>query len=145
MTRYVLDASVAAMFLLSEPLSGKAAEVLREFIEGRIELAAPGIMVYEVGNALWKASRRGSIDLIAAKKKQQRLFDLNVPTVDLGDSDHTDTLELAHTLDATYYDAAYATAASKTGATLLTADDALYKRIAQRQSTLHLKDYAPIG
>src|SRR4030042_1058039 len=135
MTRYVLDASVAARFLLSESLSERAASVLRDYIEGRVELAAPSIMVYEVGNALWKAAKMGSVDVDAAKKKQQRLFDLTIPTVDLGDGDHADTLELAHALDATYYDAAYATAASKTGAILLTADDALYRRTAQRQPT----------
>jgi predicted nucleic acid-binding protein len=145
MTRYVLDASVAARFLLSESLSDKAAALLRDFIDGRVELAAPSIMVYEVGNALWKAARTGTVDWDAAKKKQQRLFDLSIPKVNLEDGDHADTLDLAHTLDATYYDAAYATAASKTGATLLTADNALYRRTAQQQPTLHLKDYTPTG
>jgi len=143
MTRYILDASVAARFLLSESLSDKAAAVLRDYIDGRVELAAPNIMVYEVGNALWKAARGGSVDVDAARKKQLRLFDLNIPTVDLGNSDHLDTLEWAHIHDATYYDAAYAVAALKTGATLLTADNTLYRRTAKQQPTLHLKDYTP--
>ena len=141
MTRYVLDASVAARFLLSESLSDMAAEVLRDYIEGRVELVAPSIMVYEVGNTLWKAAREGSVDVDAAKRKQQRLFDLVIPTVNLEESGLLDTLERAHALDSTYYDAAYVTASVKTGATLLTADDALYRRASQRQTTLHLKDY----
>jgi len=143
MTRYVLDASVAARFLLSESLSDKAAEVLRDFIEGRVELAAPSIMAYEVGNALWKAARDGSVDMDAAKKKQLRFLDLSIPIVDLGDGGHLETLERAHTLDATYYDAAYITAAVKTEATLLTADDALHRKVTQQHPTLHLKDYMP--
>jgi len=143
LTRYVLDASVAARFLLSESLSDEAAAVLRDFIDGRVELAAPSIMIYEVGNTLWKAAREGSVDVDAARRKQLRFFDLGVSTVGLGDGDHLDTLKRAHALDATYYDAAYATAALKSGATLLTADDALYRRTAGQQPTLHLKDYVP--
>ena len=144
MTRYILDASVAARFLLSESLSDRAATVLSDYIGGHIELAAPRIMIYEVGNALWKAMREGSVDVEAAKKKQSRLLSLSIPTVDLGDTDHLDTLEWAHALNTTYYDTAYVTAAIKTGATLLTADDALYRKATQRQPTLHLKDYTPV-
>ncbi len=55
---YVVDASVAARFLLVEELSEKADLLLQKFHEDAIELKAPGIVNYEVGNALWKAVRR---------------------------------------------------------------------------------------
>ncbi|MCK4702631.1 type II toxin-antitoxin system VapC family toxin [Candidatus Bathyarchaeota archaeon] len=141
MTQYVLDASVAARFLLSESLSAEAAAVLRDYIEGRVELAAPSILTYEVGNTLWKAVRNKSVELDAAKAKQRKLFDLNITTVELESGDHQDTLEWAHTHDATYYDAAYIIAAKKLGSTLLTADNKLHRKSSEERSTQHLKDY----
>ena len=141
MTRYILDASVAARFLLSESLSAEATAVLRDYIEGRVELAAPSILTYEVGNALWKAVRNKSMELDAAEAKQRNLIGLDIPTVELDSGDHRDILDWAHTHDATYYDGAYVTAAKKLGSTLLTADNKLYRKSSEAQSTQHLKDY----
>lgn len=142
MTRYVLDASVAARFLLTESLSEEASAVLRDYIEERIELAAPSLLAYEIGNALWKAVRGKHVKLEAATEKQQDFLSLEIPTVELDDGDHHDILEWAHTRDATYYDAAYAVAAKKLGATLLTADNELHRKSSERQPTRHLKDYS---
>lgn len=141
MTRYILDASVAARFLLSESLSAEAAAVLRDYVEGRIELAAPTILAYEVGNALWKAVRIKSVELEAAEAKQRNLFGLDIPTVELDGGDHRDILDWAHTHDATYYDAAYVVAARKLEATLLTADNTLHRKSSEGQPTTHLKNY----
>jgi predicted nucleic acid-binding protein len=141
MTRYILDASVAARFLLSESLSAEAAAVLRDYVEGHVELAAPSILAYEVGNALWKAIRIKSVEPEAAAEKQRNLFDLDIPPVELDSGDHRDILEWAHTLGATYYDAAYVVAARKLEATLLTADDELHRKSSEWQPTRHLKDY----
>jgi predicted nucleic acid-binding protein len=41
--------------------------------------------------------------------------------------------------DATYYDSVYVKACEKTGAILLTADDALYERASKEVPTLHLR------
>jgi predicted nucleic acid-binding protein len=141
MTRYLLDASVAARFLLTESLSKEAAAVLRDYIEERIELAAPDILAYEVGNTLWKAVRGKHLELDTATEKQRDFHSLEIPTVELDGGDHHDILEWAHTCDATYYDATYAVTAKKLGATLLTADNELHRKSSEGQPTKHLKDY----
>ncbi|MBC7131264.1 PIN domain nuclease, partial [Candidatus Bathyarchaeota archaeon] len=41
----------------------------------------------------------------------------------------------------TYYDGAYVISSKASGATLLTADDALYEKASREIPTLHLKDY----
>ena len=63
MTTYVIDASVASRFLLVEDLSDKAELVLEGFLKDAIDLVAPKLVVYEVGNTLWKAVKQGLIDL----------------------------------------------------------------------------------
>lgn len=52
---------MAARFMLSEDLSEKAAKVLEDFISGEVGLIASSLLVYEVGNTLWKAVRRGLV------------------------------------------------------------------------------------
>ena len=141
MTRYILDASVAARFLLTESLSEEAAAVLCDYIEGRVELAAPSILAYEVGNALWKAVRGKHVELDAATEKQRNFFSLEIPAVEFDGGDHRNILEWAHKRDATYYDAAYVVAARKLEATLLTADNELHRKSSEGQPTRHLKDY----
>lgn len=58
MKPYIVDASVAARFLLFEELSDRAILVLRDFLEESSDLMAPRLLVYEVGNTPWKAIRR---------------------------------------------------------------------------------------
>jgi predicted nucleic acid-binding protein len=50
MTRLVVDASVAAKWLVTEPLSDRALALLG----GANELIAPDLLLPEVGNILWK-------------------------------------------------------------------------------------------
>ncbi|MGC8849318.1 MAG: type II toxin-antitoxin system VapC family toxin [Candidatus Bathyarchaeia archaeon] len=141
MTLYVIDASVAARFLLTEDLSDKAGLVLENFMNGLIDLAAPGLMIYETGNTLWKAFRQGLINLEEAKDKIAHLLDLKIPLVELNRDDHEKIMEWSAKNDATYYDGAYAVASWKTGGVLLTADDILHRKAGARIPAAHLRDY----
>ena len=66
---YGIDVSVASRFLLIEDLYEQAKLVLESFIMGNCELKAPKLMVYEVGNTLWKAVKQGLITLDEASEK----------------------------------------------------------------------------
>jgi len=68
LTVYVIDASVASRFLLVEDLSDKARLVLEDFLGEAFDLRAPKLVVYEVGNTLWKAVKQGFINLDEAVK-----------------------------------------------------------------------------
>jgi predicted nucleic acid-binding protein len=54
---FVVDASVAVKWILPESGSSAAA-ALRKLND---DLSAPSLIAVEVGNALWKAVRRGSV------------------------------------------------------------------------------------
>jgi len=57
MSGYVVDASVAVKWLVSEKFSAEAAALL----DGRATLIAPDLLFAEATNALWALSRRGDI------------------------------------------------------------------------------------
>jgi len=60
---YVVDASVAARLLLIEDLSDKAGLLLESFRDETVELKAPKLVTYEVGNILWKAATQKLIEI----------------------------------------------------------------------------------
>jgi predicted nucleic acid-binding protein len=137
---YVVDASVAARFLLAEELSDKAELLLQRFHDDAVELKAPGLVRYEVGNTLWKAVKQRMINAHEASQKFSHFIKLKVDCVELDEQECVDALAWALKNDTTYYDSVYVKASEKTGATLLTADDAFYERASKEVPTLHLRD-----
>lgn len=138
---YVVDASVASRFLLVEDLSDKAGLILEGFLEGAFDLRAPKLVVYEVGNALWKAVKQGFIDLDEAVEKFSYFLGFKIGSIELDGEVHKGVLKWGVKNDATYYDSAYVRSSKMIGATLLTADDTLYEKARKEISTMHLKDY----
>lgn len=138
---YLVDASVTSRFLLVEELSEKAGLVLEDFLGGTLDLRAPKLVVYEVGNTLWKAVKQGFINLDEAEEKFLYFFRLRIDSIVLDEEEHKEILEWGAKKDATYYDSVYVRSSKKIGATLLTADDILYEKARGEISTLHLKDY----
>ena len=141
MRTYVIDASVASRFLLTEDLSDKAELILKGLLNETLDLKAPPLITYEVGNTLWKAAKRGYISLNEAEKRFKYFLRLKLNTIELNIQDHKEILEWSIKNDATYYDATYVISSKKIGATLLTADDTLHKKASKEIPTLHLKNY----
>ncbi|MEM4177682.1 MAG: type II toxin-antitoxin system VapC family toxin [Nitrososphaeria archaeon] len=141
MNIYVLDASVAARFLLFEELSDKAEHVLEDFMDGKIDLVAPELLIYEIGNVLWKACKQGLVDLQDVKEKFSYFLKLGISFLKLEKVDHENTIVLSVINDLTYYDAAYIVVTEKVNAVLLSADNTLYEIACREVPTLHLKDY----
>jgi predicted nucleic acid-binding protein len=137
---YVVDASVAARFLLVEELSDKADWLLQKFHDDAVELKAPGLVKYEVGNALWKAVKQKVIDAHEASRKFSQFIKLKLDCVELDEQESLAALTWAMKNDATYYDSVYVKASEKTGAILLTADDAFYEKVSKEVPTVHLRD-----
>ncbi|MEM3883169.1 MAG: type II toxin-antitoxin system VapC family toxin [Candidatus Methanomethyliaceae archaeon] len=141
MKTYVIDASVASRFLLVEDLSDKAECVLEGFLKGSFDLSAPDLVVFEVGNTLWKAIRRGLINLDEALHKFSYFLDLRINSIKLSDEEQKEVLEWSTKYDLTYYDGAYVISSKSVGGTLLTADDVLYEKARKDISIIHLKEF----
>lgn len=115
----VTDASVAAKWLLVEDGSDRAS-ALRD----QSGLIAPSLIASEIGNALWKAVRRGDVsraDALAALDAALLPFEALVPMEDL----RLRALELAIDLSHPIYDCFYLALAERERCPLVTADKRL--------------------
>jgi predicted nucleic acid-binding protein len=112
----VVDASIAALWVLEQDGSAAAAAIRNE--DG---LIAPSLVVSEICSAVWKAVRRGAVkraDALAAIDAALLPFDALMPTEDL----RVRALELAIDFNHPVYDCFYLALAEREGCALVTAD-----------------------
>ena len=136
-----MDASVATRFLLGEDLEDEVRAVLEGFVEGRLDLLAPPVVVYEVGNALRTAVARGEVDAGEAREAFGFFLGLNLGR--MGASSDLLGGAFAFSLDrgVSYYDGVYIWSSKSMDAPLLTADDRQIEAAKGVVSAIHLKDF----
>jgi predicted nucleic acid-binding protein len=115
----VVDASALSAVIFGEPAAAEVVEQLRGST-----LAAPSLVVYEIGNTCWKKCRRHPASAPALRKALESLPELELQLLDV---EPLEVLELAEARDLTFYDAAYLWLADRLGAKLVTLD----RRLAQ--------------
>lgn len=134
MTACVLDASVAAKWVLpakGEPLAAEAVRLLETFTAGNIHFSVPDLFWTELGNILWKSVRLGRITGQAAADSIGWLDGLPIatsPTKPL----IREAVTIAISFDRTVYDAAYLALAVVSGRSLITADERLVNAVGSR-------------
>lgn len=133
MSRYVVDASVAVKWFVPEGHSLEAAALL----DPAHSLHAPDLLFAEVGNTLWKKTRRRELRPAEAKLILRGLasvpFEIT-PTRDLMDG----AFDLAIHVGCTAYDATYLALAIHHDCRLVTADHRLREIIGRRALTRHI-------
>jgi predicted nucleic acid-binding protein len=127
-SRFVVDASVALKWLIAEPGSDAAAS-----LRHAERLSAPDLIVPEVGNALWKAMRRGELTAdeaaLAARLMEQSDIELRPMRALLRPA-----IRLALALDHPVYDCIYLALADEERCALVTADERLIRKMAVASS-----------
>ena len=127
--RYVLDASVAANWVLPEPDSGRAERLRVALIAGTHEAIAPDVFPAEVAHAITRAERMG---VIPVGDGRQRLTDLLstrprlIPLAQLLDRG----FEISSAERHGFNDCVYVALAEREGCEFVTADD---KAVAKLQ------------
>ena len=127
--RYVLDASVALKWVLTEPDSAKALSVRNGFRKQVYELLVPDIFPVEVAHALTRAERRG---LIKPAQAAHLLVDVLSTPMPL----HAyrpllpKAVAISSAMRCGVYDCLYVALAEREGCELITADDKLLKGLA---------------
>ena len=122
----VLDASVAIAALIKEEQSDRALAILREIIGDGA--AVPPIWLFEVGNVLLLAERRGKLTATARREHLEDLSRLPI-VVDHEATGHawTNTMDLAASHQLTLCDGAYLELSLRRQLPLATFDIALQK------------------
>jgi predicted nucleic acid-binding protein len=135
----IVDASVILRAFFPDEAQERAQAVVREHVAGRIHLAAPALLPYELGNAVWQAERRGRVTRPQADEIIQAMADLEVEILP---QSWGALLPLARQFDRSAYDAAYLALAQATSQPLLTGDERLFNAVhAQLDWVLWIEDY----
>jgi predicted nucleic acid-binding protein len=132
----VVDASIIAKWFLEEPLTEAALKLMEAYVAGRVRIAAPNLMPYEVLNAL-RFSERFTEDQLAeaAKALESYGFMLYGLAGEVGAL----TARLAKRLDLTVYDASYVALARILGTTVYTADRELIAKAGEARDIRELE------
>jgi predicted nucleic acid-binding protein len=104
----------------------KAQALIRDHVSGRVQLAAPTLLVYEVANAVLQAVRRGRVTGEDAEAILVAVEGLGIETEPVS---WQQMLPLARRFDRSACDAAYLALAEARGEPLVTGDEKLYNAV----------------
>jgi predicted nucleic acid-binding protein len=137
LTDFIVDASVVAKWLVDEPDSAQA----RELISPDSYLRAPDLIVPEVTNVLWKKHQRGDLTGDKATECLNMLLQDHIDvTVHLlpGRILGKRALEIANATGRSAYDCLYLAAAVQAGCRLVTADGRFVRSIKDPALRRHM-------
>jgi predicted nucleic acid-binding protein len=123
----VLDTSVVVKwFRQGEILAAPALELRAAYLDGQIAVFVPALLAYELANVL-----RYKPDLTAGQVQDaiRSLFDMGLEWVSPTSAAMRRAAEIAYACEATIYDAAFVALAESLGATYVTADERLARRL----------------
>ncbi len=122
----IVDASVVLAAFFPDEAQEQAQAVVRDHVAGRVRLAAPTLLLYEVTNAVLQAARR---ERITDKQGAEILASFEGLSIALNPVAWQQILPLAQRFDRSAYDAAYLALAESTGQHLITGDERLYNAV----------------
>jgi predicted nucleic acid-binding protein len=134
---FVVDASVAAKWLIQEDDSDKAEDLLIRWQRNRIELTAPRMISAEVANVLWKKTLRGLLPADRATGLYADFVQLGLPLTPIEDF-VAPALDLAVEHGCSVYDGLYIALALDLGWSVMTADQKLFNALGSAFPQLHL-------
>ena len=121
----VVDASVAAKWLIAEPDS----EIAAVLLDGSFDLQAPRLLASEIGNMLWRKAVNGSIDDHEAARLAAALLDMPLQWRD-DERTCVEAVRIAVELGHPAYDCMYLALASLIGTQVVTADERFVSAVA---------------
>lgn len=125
----IVDASVILRAYFPDEEQGEAQALIREHVAGRVTLAAPTLLLYELINGVRQAERLGRI---TAQEGEAILESFEQLSIELAEVPWQETLALARRFERSAYDAAYLALASVRGTKLITGDMRLYNAVREQ-------------
>jgi len=135
----VVDSSVAVKWLNkdNEKLLTEADSVLRDLEQKKVQLFAPELIKYEVGNALLNKK----ISLEQMLISVERFYNIPLNFIIFNPGLAQSAFEIAHQEKITYYDACFLALAQKLNATLVTDNPKHQKRLHAKIKVIALENY----
>lgn len=140
MKKLVVDASVCLKWVFEEEDSDKARILLKRYKEDKYILVAPDLWEYEIVNALATAVRRKKINPSKSRLFLKLILKGKPETIPLS-TILPKCLENAQKYEISGYDSAYITLAKENKIFLISSDDKLVEKVADKNLAVLLKDY----
>ena len=130
---FVIDSSVVAKWFVGERDSDKAIQIRDNFATGKIRLAAPTLLFYEVMNALRFAGAFREDDLVLASRSLSKYrFEVWRPRGKLLEL----SIQLSVKGNTTVYDACYVALAQRIGSKVITEDKEMLAKFPKLAITM---------
>jgi predicted nucleic acid-binding protein len=134
--KYVLDASVAACWVLRNPLQVKALRLRTEYQQNIHELIAPSHFPGEIASAMTKAERQKLIPVGDALLLIQDILKTQPVSYAIGSLFYR-AVEISSQTRTAFYDCLYVALAEQENCELITADDKLVNALQGKFSFIH--------
>ena len=134
MTSFVLDASVAAKWMLpakGELLRPEAFRLLDAYRSGEVNFIVPDVFWAECGNIVWKAVRQNRLDRSGAEQAIVSMMHRAMPTISSLEL-LPKAVSIAFDFNRAVYDCLYVALAVESKKQLVTADERLANALAAR-------------
>src|SRR5713101_6980453 len=142
MRRLVIDASVyVKWFNRGEEYEGQAISIRDDYVEGRLELQSPSLLLYEALNAVRKNPNLANEE---ARDLAIEVYELMPAQTELNSDIAKATVDLARERSISVYDACYIELARRLKIQLITADEKQHRAARDYANCKHLKDYRPV-
>jgi predicted nucleic acid-binding protein len=137
MRNYVVDASIIIKWVSGderEPDHEKAMGLLNAWYEGYVDISAPGLWKYEVGNFLGRNLNKDALE------KMDMLLDLNIKNIEFTDNMFRQCFLWMKDNSITFYDASYLAVAFEVDGTLITADEKFVNKMKKQKNVCLLRE-----
>jgi predicted nucleic acid-binding protein len=137
---FILDASVAVKWYVKEEMRDIALKLREHFVSDLIDLEAPSLILYELGNALRHHPGSTAIDCAEAVRQ---LSNIGIIFHELDGNLIDESATLSYKENITFYDAVYVALAKILGTKLVTADTNLFEKLGEESKSriMLLKEY----
>jgi predicted nucleic acid-binding protein len=136
----VVDASVVTKWFVQEELSDKAIRLRDDYLEGKITIACPDLLGYEVINALRYKPSFGEQDLKTVARALEKYNFLSYSI--LSNNVASKSIEFALKYGLTIYDASYIAVADYLDRSIVyTADPKLVEKVADAKLVTSISEY----
>ena len=139
MVKLVVDTSVMVKWLnqIREQNLEQANRILAQALDGKVEMIAPELAKYEIGNILLFSKKLSTSEV---NFSLATLYSLPITFVSESEDLAMETFSLAHKAGITYYDASFLSLAKKYSAALVT-ENTKHQKSSLGVKVVSLKDY----
>lgn len=126
---------------MDEDYSSEARMLFTDYGNGKFNIYAPRILIFEVGGALHKLVKLNVISKEYSLNALRKLSVIPFAFIDLDSEELVKTLARSLETRTTFYDAIYITVSQKTNSMLVTADEDMVKKTRTYTKVMHIMNY----